>query len=492
MDKLLEQVERGIRARGLFRRGERILVGVSGGVDSMALLHLLDALAPRHGWRLAVAHFNHRLRGRSSDADERLARKSAMKLGWPFVNDHADVRALARRRKISIEMAARTARHDFLARAAARLKIRSIALAHHADDQLELFFLRLFRGSGGEGLSGMKWIAPSPSRLPVAKLQPQLVRPLLGLSKSELEQFAREKKMPFREDASNRRLDIQRNRIRHELLPLLRREYQPALDRTVLRMMEIAGAEAEFVNTMAEQWLAKNGVDGRTPRRKDPCPGGKGFSKWLGRTSFKDLPIAVQRRCVQIQLFRRHIAGGYDLVERLRTSPGRAVTIAPELAVVLASQGGLRLERSGPVRGSGFRPSRDDNRPEAELQMKSGGGQIAFGGLNIRWRIGLRTGAIPPERREGREYFDADAVGSRLTLRHWRPGDRFQPSGMSTPVKLQDLFTNRKIPQKQRHELVVVTTGAGELVWVENLRISERFKLSKRTKRCLQWQWKRL
>jgi tRNA(Ile)-lysidine synthase TilS/MesJ len=147
-------------------------------------------------------------------------------------------------------MGARRLRHDFLARAAARLKSGSIALAHHADDQVELFFLRIFRGSGGEGLSGMKWRNASPGDPKRA-----LVRPLLDVSKSELEAFARDNKTAFRQDASNLRLDIRRNRIRRELLPLLRRDYQPALDRVVLRLMDIAGAEAEFVAQAARAWL---------------------------------------------------------------------------------------------------------------------------------------------------------------------------------------------------------------------------------------------
>ena len=125
-----------------------------------------------------------------------------------------------------------------------------VALAHHADDQVELFFLRLLRGAGGEGLAGMKWRSPSPVDGKIT-----LVRPLLDATKAELREFARENKIRFREDATNARLDLPRNRVRNELLPLLRRRYQPALTRTILRLMEIVGAEAEVVGEMARQWL---------------------------------------------------------------------------------------------------------------------------------------------------------------------------------------------------------------------------------------------
>src|SRR5580700_4485946 len=140
----------------------------------MVLLEMMRRLASSRGWHLSVAHFNHRLRGRSSDADERLVRRTADKLQLPMVAASGDVRQFARTNKLSLEMAARKLRHEFLARAAARSKISEIALAHHADDQLELFFLRLLRGGGGEGLAGMKWRSPSPGNTKIT-----LVRPLL-------------------------------------------------------------------------------------------------------------------------------------------------------------------------------------------------------------------------------------------------------------------------------------------------------------------------
>ena len=139
MSDLLDRVEQRIRTRRLFRPGQPILVAVSGGADSVVLLHMLHQLARKHQWQLTAAHFNHRLRGRSSDADERLVRRAAERLNMPVVTDEADVRAFARTQKLSLEMAARKLRHDFLARAAAQGRISSVALAHGVS------FTRLFR-----------------------------------------------------------------------------------------------------------------------------------------------------------------------------------------------------------------------------------------------------------------------------------------------------------------------------------------------------------
>ena len=156
------------------------------------------------------------------------------------------MKPFAAQSKLSVEMAARKLRHEFLARTAQKQKISTIALAHHADDQVELFFLRLLRGAGGEGLAGMKWRSPSPADKNLAR------PPAAGFfQKRNLLAFARENKIRFRDDATNFSTDFLRNRIRNELLPLLRKNYQPGLDKTILRLMEIVGAEAEFVGEAA-------------------------------------------------------------------------------------------------------------------------------------------------------------------------------------------------------------------------------------------------
>lgn len=445
-------VEESILRRRLLRRGQSLLVAVSGGIDSMVLLHVLHLLARSHSWKLAVAHFNHRLRGGRSDADERLVRLSAKRLKLPCVSAGADVRALAKAEGVSVEMAARRLRHDFLARAARIKGIRTIALAHHADDQVELFFLRLLRGAGTEGLAGMKWIGPSPSDARIA-----LVRPLLDAPKDALRAFARGEKIPFREDASNQSFDAQRNRIRHELLPLLVRHYQPALARIIAREMDILGAEADSVNQAARTWLEH--------KRRPP---------------FDELSLAVQRRCLQLQLFNLGLPTDFGLIELLRGSAGCPIQVSGECVVLRDAHGRLTSRTATPARFAADRRL---------LDLKTGAGSARFAHLKVHWRIVRQVSPRLPRRVAGREWFDADRIGPGIVLRHWCRGDRFQPIGMGKAVKLQDLFTNAKISRPQRHQLVVATARSGELFWVEGLRISERFKLDKGTVRRLKWQW---
>ncbi|HWV98436.1 MAG TPA: tRNA lysidine(34) synthetase TilS [Candidatus Acidoferrum sp.] len=458
MGNLLEHVEDSILSRRLLRRGQRILVAVSGGLDSMVLLHLLQALSEKHGWLLAVAHLNHQLRGRSSHADERLVRRTAERLGLTAIVERADVRAFAYRHKCSIEMAARNLRHAFLARNATHHRIPTVALAHHADDQLELFFLRLLRGSGGEGLAGMKWRNLSPANPKI-----ELVRPLLDLPKRALREHAAEKHVPFREDETNASWDIQRNRIRHELLPLFRKHYQQALDKTVLRLMDILAADAEFVTQAAEAWLD-------SPR---------------GSTPFEALPVAVQRRCVHLQLLRRGVGPEFDLVERLRLNARDPINVPGLNLLQVARNAAGRLVLQQPEKGL-------SNLKCRRLNLTGGAGKLRFDGVRLQWRIETKRGVARPKADAEREFFDADKVGSAILVRHWRPGDRFLPIGMAQEVKLQDFFTNQKVPRRQRHELLVAETARGEVFWVEGMRISERFKLTRGTIHRLQWGWLRL
>jgi tRNA(Ile)-lysidine synthase len=452
---LVKHVEDSITARRLFRRGESVLVAVSGGLDSMTLLHLLTQLAPVHHWHLTVAHFNHQLRGRSSDADERLVERTAKKLDLPFVADRADVRKFARIQKLSLEMAARKLRHAFLARTAAKRKIYTIALAHHADDQLELFFLRLLRGAGAEGLAGMKWRNASPENSKIA-----LVRPLLGEPKSELSFWAAREKIPFREDATNAQLDIQRNRIRHELLPFLARQHQPALLKVVLRQMDILGEESAFVEQTAKEWL----------KRRNPV--------------FTKLPPALQRRCLQIQLVSAGVPPNFDLIEQLREHADRPIVINSRLSAARDAAGAVSLRKVAEARFNGRM---------ARMDLRGKTGEMVFGQVKIGWEIRPLPGTFrAPKKRLNTELFDADKVGNVIRLRHWQPGDRFQPIGMARAVKLQDLFTNNKILRAERRRLIVGTTAGGELFWVEGLRMAERFKLDKSTARGLNWCWERL
>lgn len=452
VDELEQRVGQLLAHGRWLARGARAIVAVSGGVDSMVLLHLLHTLAPGHRWRLVVAHLNHQLRGRAADADERFVRNTASQLGLPFVSAREDVKAFAAAEQISIEMAARRLRHAFLATTAKEYKARYVILAHHADDQVELFFLRLMRGAGAQGLGGMQVSSVSPTAKDV-----YLLRPLLALSKSELLDYARAKKIKFREDATNQSADILRNRLRHEGLPSIRRHFPPHFDKAVLRSMELIGDEAEFVTAEATRWLKS--------RRAQP--------------EFDALHTALQRRIIQLQLLAHGIVPQFNHIEKLRTEPDAWVSVDPSLQ--------LRRTRHGKIEKRTL-PKRTANEDiTAPLQIDLAEPSAQYRGREFHWKI--IPGRKRPIATKQSECFDADKVGRHITLRHWRAGDRYQPIGMPQPVKLQDWFVNQKIPRDQRHQLLIATTEDGEIFWIEGHRIAENFKVTPATKRLLQWHW---
>jgi tRNA(Ile)-lysidine synthase len=451
--RCVRHIELAIASRKLFLDGQKILVAVSGGLDSMLLLHALHELSAQRKWKLVAAHFNHQLRGAAAKRDERLVLERASQLGLKAVAGTADVAAKARAAGVSLEMAGRKARHDFLAKTARRHRIPSIALAHHADDQVELFFLRLLRGTGGRGLAGMRWRNPSPSDPSI-----ELVRPLLDQSKGALLEAGQAAGLRFSEDATNASLDFERNRVRHELLPLLREHYQPRLEERVLSLMDLTGAESEVVRDLAERWLAAK-----------------------RRTAFSRLPAGTQRSVLYLQLTQIGLAPDFNLIERLRLQSGTPVAAGTGRWVALDSGGCLR---AGKTEQAKFDPS------QVSLSLARTKGRVEIGGLALAWEIGPARGSNFT-REPNVEYFDSDKVGETVCLRHWRPGDRFQRIGMESSRKLQDLFTDLKVPRAQRHQRVVAATARGELFWVEGLRIAEGFKLGPKTVRRLRWRWLR-
>ena len=459
MSDLLQQLAGSLAGHRLILPGQRVLVAVSGGVDSMVLLHSLHELAKLNRWQLAVAHFNHLLRGRASRADAQLVSRTAAALFLPCFCESGDVAGYARQAKISVEMAARTLRHKFLAQTAREQKIPVIALAHHADDQVELFFLRLLRGAGGEGLAGMKRRSPSP-----ADRQITLVRPLLEFTKAELRVFARANGIRFREDATNAANDPLRNRLRNELLPLLVAKYQPGLAGTILRTMDILGGEGEFATETARAWLAET----RLPEPTRVVP------------PYDRLPLAIQRKALQLQLGELGVPPEFDLIEQLRQSPEKPVNADSGRFLWRQSDGRLIWHTPPPTKF---------NSGQLAVKLKGKTGKVEFGGRAFHWKKELLKSFNRPQSVAGKETFDADKVGSEILLRHWQPGDRFQPIGLQSAVKLQDLFVNAKISVQQRRERVLAATAAGVVFWVEGLRIGEKFKLTPATRRKLAWEW---
>src|SRR6266496_5218824 len=276
------------------------LIGVSGGRDSVALLHWLIDLGYK---KLIVCPLNHQLRGRSSDADARFVEKLAAKYQVDFELGAANVRALAKKKKMSIETAAREARYSFFAKAAKRHGCRTIFLAHHADDLVETFLFNLIRGAGLTGLAAMRDV----STRRVDNVDLAIVRPLLSAWRTEINDYVREHRLKFREDASNKNLAPMRNRVRNRIIPYLEKILGRNIRQNIWRTAIIAAEE--------ESW-----IDNELPDSTNP---------YLSVPRLRALPVALQRRAILKWLRAQNISEvGFDVIERVRLLADREAPFA--------------------------------------------------------------------------------------------------------------------------------------------------------------------
>lgn len=424
------------------QRGAQLIAAVSGGVDSVVLLRLLSGLAETEGWRLHVAHFNHQLRGTDSEQDARFVEQLAGKTRLPFHLGSSDVSGFSRTIGVSVEMAARQCRHEFLAALANQLNRAPVLLAHHADDQLELLLLRLARGTSGAGLAGMTSCSPSPADPSI-----QLIRPLLETDRRSIEAYAKEMGLQWREDPSNRNATIPRNRVRLKVIPELAELNPSSLALCASRAMKVAADESACIRFLASKWLES------------------------GDGGFGDLLPAVQRQVVLIQLERLGVDVTFEGIEALRSNRGRPYVFPEGQELSLAENGRIQRKERVATLFCGL---------EMRVQIEATEGVWDLGGRSVAWRIfetGDPLGALAG-RDAGEEWMDFSVVSERrLVLRHWRRGDCFRPLGLAGTRKLQDVWVDRKISEADRHSALLLGTEEGELLWVEGVGISEMSRI---------------
>lgn len=285
----------------LFPPRKTYLIAVSGGRDSVALLHQLVDLSYR---RLTICHLNHQLRGRSSDADARFVEKLSARYDLDLALARTNVRALAAKNKKSIETAARQCRYNFFAQVARQRRVHTIFLAHHADDLVETFLLNLFRGTGMSGLAAMREI----SQRTIAETPLTIVRPLLSSWRRDIDKYVSTHRLKFREDSSNAQLHATRNRVRHRVLPYLEKIFGRNIRQNIWRTAMIAAEEENFFDLL---------FAGPLPSR--PGTNLTALSRQVSVKPLREMPVALQRRALHRWLRDAKISDiGFDLVERVR------------------------------------------------------------------------------------------------------------------------------------------------------------------------------
>jgi tRNA(Ile)-lysidine synthase len=452
---LVAEVQACIEAHAMLPPEAKVVVAVSGGADSMALLFALFELRSVYNMRLIVAHVNHQLRGEEAEQDALFVERQAARLGLPFHQTCIDVKALQKSAGISVQQAARQLRYRFLHALHQALHATRIALGHTADDQAETLLMRLVRGSGPAGFAGIPAV-----RLP-------FIRPLITVSRPAIYAYLQSEHCPWVEDSSNAHTVYFRNRVRLDLLPQLR-QYNPQIVRHLNELADMLRAESQVLEQQVDEWAVQT-LAWQTRGRVEIC------CRLFGLA-----PVAIQRRLL------RHVidalstspeAVGFRHIERLRQFivSGKQecrCSLPGEIGVERRAETVLLWKRSRLPAIPGM----------LALPVP---GKVDLVSLNIRLtaEVSLKPchwGRMSPQR----AFLDLDRIVCPLQVRFRQPGDCFYPLGAPGSKKLQDFFTDTKIPRGERPYVPLVVSHR-EIVWVVGYRIAEPFKLRPETNRVL-------
>lgn len=455
MASLLKQVKKTIAKYEMLQLGDRVVVGVSGGPDSMALLRALWELRQEFRLSLFVAHLNHGLRPEGEE-EKKFVQKAAAALGLPFLAKKADVRAYQEKENLTLQEAAREVRYAFLAEVAKKQQADKIALGHTADDQVESMVMRFLRGSGTRGLAGIP-----PVRDGV------FIRPLIECWRKEIEEFLQKKKIPFLSDPSNRYLKFLRNRIRQELLPLLR-EYNPNLPHTLLQMAEIFRAEEEYWAS----WLQEKFSSFVRQRKKEKLI--------LDIPALQQQPLAVQWRVIRHAI--REYLGHLRRIGFVHVLEITHLIKSPEPNKTLSLPHGLQVIKSYQTLHFSCYPEKIS--PFAYQVAGPGYLEIPEIGRTLSFEIIPRPPLNKEKTSSQVSFLDFDHLDFPLTVRSFRPGDRFQPLGMEKEKKIKDLFIDLKIPAPQRPKIPLLLKD-NQILWVGGIRLDHRVRVKPETKRVL-------
>ena len=463
---------------GCDMRGKTLLVAVSGGGDSLALLYALHRAQAEFGLRLCGAHLNHALRGAESDADAAFVAAAFRRLGMPYTLQRADVAAYRRAHKLSMEDAARRVRYAFLADAAARHAAHAVAVAHTADDQAETLLMNIIRGSGLDGLRGMQPL----DRLAIGSAALTLFRPLLGVTRAQTYAYCAALGLQPRQDASNLSLEHTRNRIRLELMLMLER-FNPAVRDALLRLARNAAEDADYIRTQT------NAVWQNIARQSESSEAVITLNTQALARQHPAVQSRILRRAVQAVkgsangITRRHILD----MRRLIAGPAGRTLHLPDGILFAIGYGEAHIGNDAAATDalSPLPPICGEHPLAAPGETRIPGWLISASVCDAA----NACGAIADT--DGfSETLDLDSVGAAPHLRGRRPGDRFQPLGMAHSKKLQDFMVDERIPRRWRDGVPLLVSRCG-IACVAGWRIAHWARVTDATKRRLHLRFRR-
>ncbi|MFC4767564.1 tRNA lysidine(34) synthetase TilS [Effusibacillus consociatus] len=453
---MLDRVRRTIKEDRLFQNGDRILAGVSGGADSVALLYVLHELAEEEGWELHVAHVEHGLRGEESIEDARFVEDLCCKLNLPFHLGQPHVKAFAEEKNVPTQVAARELRYQFFEETAQSIGANKLALAHHADDQAETILMRILRGTSVSGLAGI------PLRRQMNELE--LVRPFLYIGREEIEEYCRVANIPYRTDSSNALTEYFRNKIRLQLIPLLQSQYNGNIKRALLQLGKIAADEDRYLEEQTEVLLQQAMLEKNDKKMT------------LQTCRLLDAPVALQRRTITLILY--YLCG--------HTKEWEAKHIEQILRLAQHSNPSARIDLPDGIQAwreydllhigkkMGYSSPAEEIRAELPVphlleETVSVPHFFELSEFPIRGSLELVKGSVSPSN-PWEAVFDYDDIkGRKFVIRSRRHGDVFRPQGMAGTKKIKEILMEARVPREQRDHWPLWVLE-NQIVWVTGIR----------------------
>lgn len=447
--KLLETIEK----YDMIDIGDKVLVGVSGGADSIALLHALNSLRDRLHIEVFVAHINHGLRGQAADEDADYVKTICKEWGIPFFLREANVRELAELWRISEEEAGRKVRFEFFDEVLSNIDGHKIALAHHRDDQIETILHNIIRGTGMEGLRGIKPIREG-----------RIIRPLLEIDRLSIERYLAEEDISYRHDKTNYETIYTRNKIRLELIPYIEKNFNPSFKESIVRMADIIGEEDDFIRGYTDR-LIRDNITIEENVVTIPID--------FLRSCHRGIKRRIVRMCIEhlsgnmVNIGQMHV----DSVLAICDLNTGAVVDLPSNLIAYRDYCAILLTKGADYRKESFKK---------KLKVP---GVTVIEQLGIKFQVRYTTEKCFGD--PNCVYIDGDAVSKELYIRNRVDGDRFRPLGMKGSKKLKDFFIDEKVPKYIRDSVPLVVDG-DDIVWVVGYQIGDDYKIRNHTKKIIE------
>jgi tRNA(Ile)-lysidine synthase len=465
---LINKVKEYIETNSMFSKGDSIVVALSGGPDSICMLHILKELEEEYCLKLYAAHVNHCLRGAESDEDEEYSRSFCKALNIPFYSTRVDIQKYSKEKGISCEMAGRELRYIFFNKIKNELKAQRIALAHNANDQAETVLMRLIRGSGIEGLRGIRAVRDE-----------LYIRPILILTRDEVEAYCEEKQLNARIDRTNLENIYNRNKIRLELIPYIQNNFNSDIIQTLNRFALLVDKDNDFLEGYAEEKFRLY-----CRFKKDKIIINAEAFRIKEAVSTRIIRKALQKMLNNLyNIESNHI---YDIIHLAGLGTGKRLMLPSKvLAENVYGDIHIYFRRDEELKNT-FESVEIKIKGEQGKDLKEGY-SVIIPDYNIELGLKLinKVESISLGENNGVKYFDFDKIKGDIIIRNRKAGDRFHPYGMKGSKKVKDLFIDLKIPQNLREKIPFLCFGE-EIAWIIGYRMSEKFKVEKKTNNILE------